>query len=118
MPASFWITNPDNIYTGNHAAGSDHCNFWMKLDDHPSGPSATKSVCQSGVKLNLFTDNVGHSATRYGLRVFPIYVPRTYPCRPIKSSCVENPYAANPPIEANFKNFLAYKNGFNGVITE
>jgi len=29
MPASFWITNPDNVYIGNHAAGSDHCNFWM-----------------------------------------------------------------------------------------
>ena len=80
MPASFWITNPDNIYIGNHAAGSDHCNFWMKLDDHPSGPSATNSVCPNGVKLGTFKDNVAHSATRYGLRVFPLYAPRTNPC--------------------------------------
>jgi hypothetical protein len=80
MPASFWITNPDNIYEGNHAAGSDHCNFWFKLDDHPSGSSATSSVCPNGVKLGKFTDNVAHSALRYGLRVFPIYVPRTNPC--------------------------------------
>ena len=80
MPASFWVTNPDNIYIGNHAAGSDHCNFWFKLGDHPSGPSATESVCPNGVKLGTFTDNVAHSALRYGLRVFPIYVPRTNPC--------------------------------------
>jgi len=29
MPASFWITNPNNHYIGNHAAGSDHCGFWL-----------------------------------------------------------------------------------------
>jgi len=50
--------------------------------------------------------------------VFPVYIPRTYPCLPVKDSCSETPYAANPPIEANFKNFLAYKNKHNGVITE
>ena len=51
MPASFWITNPDNNYIGNRAAGSDHCNFWMKLDAHPTGASATDSICPTGVPL-------------------------------------------------------------------
>ncbi len=80
MPASFWVTNPDNIYIGNHAAGSDHCNFWYNLGDHPTGVSATNSVCPNGVKLGTFEGNVAHSATRYGLRIFPIYAPRTKPC--------------------------------------
>jgi len=84
MPASFWVTNPDNTYIGNHAAGSDHCNFWFKLDDHPSGPSTTTSICPKGTKLGLFTDNVAHSGTRYGLRIFDEYVPREYPCLPIR----------------------------------
>jgi hypothetical protein len=118
MPASYWITNPDNIYIGNHAAGSDHCNFWFKLDDHPSGPSATKSVCPNGVKLGTFKDNVAHSATRYGLRVFPLYAPRTNPCQPYYKACQDDNYAHNEPIFAEFKDFLAYKNGFSGVITE
>ena len=98
MPASYWITNPDNIYIGNHAAGSDHCNFWFKLDDHPSGMSATDSVCPNGVKLGTFKDNVAHSAERYGLRVFPLYAPRTYPCKAMKASCTDDDYSVNEPI--------------------
>ena len=27
-PSSFWITHPDNIFKGNHAAGSDRYGFW------------------------------------------------------------------------------------------
>jgi hypothetical protein len=51
--------------------------------------------------------------------VFPVYIPRTYPCLPVRnSSCSADPYAANPPIEAKFKNFLAYKNEHNGAIGE
>ena len=30
-PASFWITNPDNIIKGNHAAGSDHYSYWYDV---------------------------------------------------------------------------------------
>lgn len=30
-PASFWITNPDNIFTNNHAAGSIRYGFWFDL---------------------------------------------------------------------------------------
>lgn len=50
--------------------------------------------------------------------MFPVFIPRTYPCLPVRESCSENPYEANPPIEANFKNFLAYKNEHNGAIAE
>ena len=28
-PASFWITHPDNIMRGNHAAGSAAFGFWL-----------------------------------------------------------------------------------------
>ena len=30
-PASFWITHPNNILRGNHAAGSDRYGFWYDL---------------------------------------------------------------------------------------
>jgi hypothetical protein len=30
-PGSFWITNPDNSFVGNHAAGSDRYSFWFDL---------------------------------------------------------------------------------------
>ncbi len=30
-PASFWITNPNNYFEGNHAAGSEMYGFWFDL---------------------------------------------------------------------------------------
>src|SRR5580765_7259439 len=35
--SSFWITNPDNIYRDNVAAGSDSTGFWFALPQNPTG---------------------------------------------------------------------------------
>jgi cell migration-inducing and hyaluronan-binding protein len=35
--ATYWITNPDNIFRDNVAAGSDSNGFWMSLPEHPNG---------------------------------------------------------------------------------
>src|ERR1700742_1921631 len=35
--STFWITNPDNIYRDNVAAGSDATGFWYALPVHPTG---------------------------------------------------------------------------------
>src|SRR6202167_3301455 len=35
--STFWITNPDNIYRDNVAAGSDATGFWFALPEHPTG---------------------------------------------------------------------------------
>src|SRR6478735_8400569 len=35
--SSYWITNPDNTYRDNVAAGSDSNGFWMSLPEHPNG---------------------------------------------------------------------------------
>jgi hypothetical protein len=69
-PASFWITNPDNIWVGNHAAGGPRYGFWFDLQDNSIGPSASATVCPINEKLGEFRDNVAHSMGRYGLRIF------------------------------------------------
>jgi hypothetical protein len=117
-PASFWITNPNNMYKGNHAAGSDRYGFWISLDEFPIGPSATTTVCPRGTQLGLFTDNVAHSSGKYGLRIFEEFIPRTYPCAPAAQSWAADPYAANPPVQATISNFLTYKNNHVGLIGE
>src|SRR6201988_1901185 len=33
----FWITNPNNIYRDNVAAGSDVTGFWYAMPEHPTG---------------------------------------------------------------------------------
>jgi len=44
-PACFWITNPDNIFTNNHAAGSERYGYWFDLQEHATGPSLDFNVC-------------------------------------------------------------------------
>ncbi len=33
----FWITNPDNIYRDNVAAGAEQIGFWLAFPEHPNG---------------------------------------------------------------------------------
>ena len=63
--AAYWITNPDNTYIGNVAAGTDANGFWMSLAEHPNG-----AFLDSDDSLNTwprrtpfreFRDNVAHS---------------------------------------------------------
>ena len=119
-PASFWITNPDNIFRNNRAAGSDRYGYWFDLQANPTGPSFDPNICPINMKLGEFTDNVAHTNGRYGLRIFRGHVPRKYPCRGLSfdSDTPEDPYHQNPIITAEYKNFLGYKNGRNGAIAE
>lgn len=58
IPAAFWITNPNNIWRHNHAAGVTHFGYWFNCPDHPTGPSAT-TLISSKVVLFL-VDNPVH----------------------------------------------------------
>jgi hypothetical protein len=79
-PACFWITHPDNIFRGNHAAGSERYGYWFDLQTTSIGPSFDPNVCPENSKLGEFSDNVAHSVGRYGLRIFHNLIPRTNPC--------------------------------------
>ena len=79
-PASFWITHPNNIFRGNHAAGADNYGFWFDTKPNPTGPSFDPNICPENSPLGEFTNNVAHSNGRYGLRLFHKLKPRQYPC--------------------------------------
>jgi hypothetical protein len=63
--ASFWMTNPDNIYRDNVAAGSDSNGFWMSLPLHPNGAfedsDASKATWPRNMRLREFKGNTAHS---------------------------------------------------------
>lgn len=56
--------------------------------------------------------------------MFHALIPRTYPCKPspydpeYAESGHDDPYWQNPKIPAVFKDFVAWKTGRNGAITE
>jgi cell migration-inducing and hyaluronan-binding protein len=63
--SSFWITNPDNVYRDNVAAGSDQIGFWVSLAEHPTGAfqgtDASKAVWPRRTPFREFKGNVSHS---------------------------------------------------------
>src|SRR5687767_1416470 len=63
--ASFWITNPDNTFRDNVAAGSDSNGFWMSLPEHPNGKfEGTEISAKTWPRRTPFREfkgNVAHS---------------------------------------------------------
>src|SRR6188474_2605395 len=63
--SSFWITNPDNIYRDNVAAGSDSTGFWFAFPEHPTGKfegtEISKATWPRRMKVKEFMGNVAHS---------------------------------------------------------
>ena len=63
--STFWITNPDNIYRDNVAAGSDATGFWLAFPEHPmgqfEGTDISKATWPRRTKLREFKGNVAHS---------------------------------------------------------
>jgi hypothetical protein len=63
--AAYWITNPDNRYIDNVAAGSDSNGFWMSLPEHPNGAfldsDISKATWPRNTAIREFRGNVAHS---------------------------------------------------------
>jgi len=63
--STFWITNPDNIYIDNVAAGSDSTGFWMSLPLHPTGAMEGTEISANTwprrTPFREFRGNVAHS---------------------------------------------------------
>lgn len=113
-PATFWITNPDNAYRGNHAAGSRGFGFWYALPAAPTGLSSGQPDLPRRTPLREFADNVAHSNRSAGLNVddgpradgtteTANYSPRT------------DPAGDTPPVVADFTGFRAWKHAGRAV---
>nr|WP_283773453.1 G8 domain-containing protein [Altererythrobacter sp. KTW20L] len=63
--ATFWVTNPDNIYRDNVAAGSDQIGFWLAFPTHPTGEfegtQISRDTWPRRTQLREFTGNTAHS---------------------------------------------------------
>ena len=113
-PASYWITNPDNTYRGNVAAGSRGIGFWCAFPASPTGLSVGAPDLPRRTPLREFKDNVAHSNRSVGLNVddgptmdgtteVTNYSPR------------QDPAADSPAVIADFTGLRAWKNQGRGV---
>lgn len=113
-PATFWITNPDNTYNHNVAAGSRGFGFWCAFPAAPTGLSTGEPNLPRTTPLRDFSDNVAHSNNNTALNVdngpmpdgnteVTYYAPRV------------DPATDSDPVEAQFRNFHAYLNRSRAV---
>jgi cell migration-inducing and hyaluronan-binding protein len=63
--STFWITNPDNIYRDNVAAGSDSTGFWFAFPEHPTGAFEGTDISNATwprrMQVREFKGNTAHS---------------------------------------------------------
>ena len=118
--STFWITNPDNIYRDNVAAGSDSNGFWMSLPEHPTGKfEGTEISAKTWPRRTPFREfkgNVAHS--NYDSFMFDRNVAPngTFGVTGSSHTGLENPADANSKaLESVFEDLTAYKNR-NGAI--
>src|SRR5215467_5549919 len=118
--ATFWITNPDNIYRDNVAAGSDSNGFWMSLPEHPTGKfEGTEISAKTWPRRTPFREfkgNVAHS--NYDSFMFDRNVAPngTFSVTGSSHTGLENPADGNSKaLESVFEDLTSYKNR-NGAI--
>lgn len=99
-PATFWITNPQNSYTDNSAAGSEGFGYWFFVLDAPTGMSETEEIVPRTLRLQRFNHNTTHSNVLHGLSVDGHGFDSVY---------------YMPTKTAVFKNVTAYKNQQTGI---
>src|SRR6188508_2906098 len=118
--ASYWITNPDNVYRDNVAAGSDENGFWLSLPEHPNGQfqdtEISKATWPRRTKFREFKGNTAHS--NYDSFMFDrnINPNNTFSVTGDSHWGRENPAdASSKPVESVFENLTAYKNRNGGI---
>jgi len=118
--ATFWITNPDNIYRDNVAAGSDSTGYWMAFPTNGIGAflgtEKGENTWPGRSPLREFSGNVAHSNfdgfmldrgprpdNTFGI-AGPNLISRADPGDPNSEIVV-----------AHFDNFTGYKNSNNAI---
>ena len=117
--ASFWITNPDNVYRDNVAAGSDSNGFWMSLPEHPNGKfegtEISRNTWPRNMRLREFKGNVAHSNYDGFMIDRNIAANNTFGVTGNMHISRENPADSRSPIvEQVFEDLTAYKNRNGG----
>ena len=114
-PATFWITNPDNIVKNNVAAGSDGFGFWYALPEHPTGLSEQADIWPRRTPLGEFSGNTAHSNGDTGLNVDDGPKPNGHTDSTWYRPVTDPSNRDSEPVVARFEDLTAYMNRDRGV---
>ncbi len=118
--ASYWITNPDNTYRDNVAAGSDATASGLSLPEHPNGAfqdtDISKATWPRRTPIREFKGNVAHSNYDSFMFERQIAANNTFAVTGDSHWARENPADANSKrLETVFEDLTAYKNRNGGI---
>jgi cell migration-inducing and hyaluronan-binding protein len=118
--ASFWITNPDNSYIDNVAAGSDQVGFWLSIPEHPNGAFLGTEIAAKTwsrrTPLRAFRGNVAHSNFDGFLIDRHIDQDNTFGLASIPLLPLADPTDLESKVlETHFESLTAYKNRNGGL---
>jgi G8 domain-containing protein len=117
---AFWITNPDNVFIDNVAAGSDENGFWWSLPEHPvgkfEGTEISKATWPRRTRMAEFRGNVAHSNFDGFMMDRNINVENVFGLAGPSHIARENPADENSKgVESLLENLTAYKNRNGGA---
>src|ERR1700741_4390813 len=116
--STFWITNPDNIYRDNVAAGSDAIGFWFALPQNGTGKFEGTEIGMKTwprrTRVREFKGNVAHSNFD-GFLLDRGPRPDGHFATGGHTSLVNPADANGPQVESLFEDFTAYKNRNGGL---
>jgi cell migration-inducing and hyaluronan-binding protein len=118
--AAYWITNPDNSFIDNVAAGSDENGFWLSLPEHPQGAfknsEVSKTIWPKRTPLRAFKGNVAHSNFDGFMFDRNIYEDNTFGLATIPFLPLVNPADLDSEgVETHFESLTSYKNRNGGL---
>src|SRR5204863_9699582 len=118
--SAYWITNPDNTFIDNVAAGSDENGFWLSLPEHPQGAfkdsEVSKTIWPRRTPLRAFKGNVAHSNFDGFMFDRNIYEDNTFGLATIPFLPLANPADLDSEVvETHFESLTSYKNRNGGL---
>jgi hypothetical protein len=118
--ASYWITNPDNTYVDNVAAGSDQIGFWLSVPQHPNGAflgtEVSRNTWPRRTPLREFRGNVAHSNFDGFMIDRHINEDNTFGLASIPLLALADPTDLESEVlETHFENLTSYKNRNGGL---
>ncbi len=126
--SGFWISNPDNIITNNHAADCSAFGFWLTFPPRPLRLGATvlnefgEIMRPNRIALHTFDGNTAHSCPENGIILDVVEIDdagTTQPLHYMATTTQEEwpafPYYTTGRVRFDLANYTVFKNRGNGI---